>query len=175
LARLGRQAQAWIRKNHHTVTTRLKRCPALRSPCRVIPIGALAMSSKAHCPQPWGERVGGVSGEPTRVAVARGRKPSSLTCSSRNGERHPGSQDAVSLRGLAEQCESWSVRLACRGLVPRQAHAPATTGVLWENEEGNVVSVRQAPALIEVTPKKRRLERGHVLHSVQRPVHVNRH
>jgi len=26
------------------------------------------MSSKAHCPQPWGERVGGVSGEPTRVA-----------------------------------------------------------------------------------------------------------
>jgi hypothetical protein len=28
--------------------------------------------------------------------------------------------------------------------------APATTGVLWKNEEGNVVSVRQAHALIEV-------------------------
>jgi hypothetical protein len=63
----------------------------------------------------------------------------------------------------------------CRGLVPRQAHAPATTGVLWENEEGNVVSVRQAHALFVVTPKKRLRERGHVLHSVQRPVHVNRH
>jgi len=33
------------------------------------------------------------------------------------------------------------------GLVPRQANAPATTGVLWKNEEGNVVSVRQAHAL----------------------------
>jgi hypothetical protein len=133
------------------------------------------MSSKAHCPQPWGERVGGVSGEPMRVAVARRRKPPSHTCSSRNGERHPDSQDAVSLCGRAEQCESWPVRLACKGLVPRQAHAPATTGVLWKNEEGNVVSVRQAHALFEVTPKKRRPERGHVLHSVQRPVHVNRH
>ena len=50
-----------------------------------------------------------------------------------------------------------------------------TTGVLWKNEEGNVVSVRQAHALFEETPNKRLPERGHVLHSVQRPVHVNRH
>jgi hypothetical protein len=129
------------------------------------------MSSKAHCPQPWGERVGGVSGEPTRVA--RGEKEQSfepLQRSSRNGRRHPGSQDAVSLRGFAVERESWSVRLACMGLVPRLANAPMTTGALWKNEEGNVVSVRQAPALFEVTPKKRRPERGHVLHSVQRPV-----
>jgi len=103
------------------------------------------------------------------------RSSDSSSCSRRNGGRHPDSQDAVSLRGLAEQCESWLVRHACKGLVPRQAHAPATTGVLWKNEEGNVVSVRQAPALIEVTPNKRCFERGHVLHSVQRPVHVNRH
>jgi hypothetical protein len=34
------------------------------------------------------------------------------------------------------------------GLVPLQTVAPATTGVLWENEEGNVVSVRQAHALV---------------------------
>jgi len=33
------------------------------------------------------------------------------------------------------------------GLVPMQAVAPATKGVLWKNEEGNVVSVRQAHAL----------------------------
>jgi len=89
-----------------------------------------------------------VSGEPTRAnghrsgAIHRG-----ITCSSRNGERHPGARDVVSLRGRAEECASWSVRLVCRGLVPRQANAPATTGVLWENEEGNVVSVRQAHAL----------------------------
>jgi hypothetical protein len=64
-----------------------------------------------------------------------------------NGERHPDSPDAVNLRGSAEKRGSWSVRLDCVGLVPRQAVAPMTTGVLWKNEEGNVVSVRQAHAL----------------------------
>lgn len=34
------------------------------------------------------------------------------------------------------------------GLVPAAAVAPVTTGVLWKNEEGNVVSVRQAHAPI---------------------------
>jgi hypothetical protein len=34
------------------------------------------------------------------------------------------------------------------GLVPMHSVAPATTGVLWKNEEGNVVSVRQAHALV---------------------------
>jgi len=34
------------------------------------------------------------------------------------------------------------------GLVPLQMLAPATTGVLWNNEEGNVVSVRQAHVLV---------------------------
>jgi hypothetical protein len=61
------------------------------------------------------------------------------------------------------------------GLVPMQADAPATTGVLWKNEEGNVVSVRQAHALIAEAPNKHPRGRGHVLRSVQRPVHVNRH
>jgi len=115
--------------------------------------------------------VGGVSGGPARVT----KRSNPFTCPGCNGGRHPGSQDAVSLRGRAVECESWSVRLACKGLVPVQALAPMTTGVLWKNEEGNVVSMRQAHALFEVTPNKRRPERGHVLHSVQRPVHVNRH
>ena len=129
------------------------------------------MSSKAHCPQPWGERVGGVSGEPTRVNEVE----QSTHVLGRNGGRHPGLQDAVSLRGLAEQRKSWSVRIVCRGLVPRQSYAPMTTGVLWKNEEGNVVSVRQAHALFAGAPNKRPCERGLVLRSVQRPVHVNRH
>jgi hypothetical protein len=38
--------------------------------------------------------------------------------------------------------------VSAAGLVPMQALAPATTGVLWKNEEGNVVSVRQAHALV---------------------------
>jgi len=62
-----------------------------------------------------------------------------------------------------------------RGLVPRASDAPMTTGVLWKKEEGNVVSVRQAHALIAEAPNKRLRERGRVLRSVQRPVHVNRH
>jgi len=65
------------------------------------------------------------------------------------------------------------------GLVPLQTVAPTTTGVLWKNEEGNVVSVREAHAPNAETPNKRlyvrKRNRGHVLHSVQRPVHVNRH
>jgi len=67
----------------------------------------------------------------------------------RDGGRHSDSQDVVSLRGRTEKCESWPVRLVCMGLVPRQASAPATTGVLWKNEEGNVVGVRKAHALLE--------------------------
>ncbi len=61
------------------------------------------------------------------------------------------------------------------GLVPMQAVAPMTTGALWKKEEGNVVSMREAHALDASMPKKHRHARGHVLHSVQRPVHVNRH
>jgi len=59
------------------------------------------------------------------------------------------------------------------GARPVHSVAPATTGVLWKNEEGNVVSVRQAHALILVTRCAAK-KRGHVLRSVQRPVHVNR-
>jgi len=41
-----------------------------------------------------------------------------------------------------------------QGALPGQANAPATTGVLWKNEEGNVVSVRQAHALFEGDAQK---------------------
>jgi len=61
-----------------------------------------------------------------------------------------------------------------QGARSQAGNAPMTAGVLWKNEEGNVVSMRQAHALFVVTPKKRLPERGHVLRSVQRPVHVNR-
>jgi hypothetical protein len=111
----------------------------------------LAMPNKALCPQPWGQRVGGVSGRPARET----KRSDPFTYPRCNGGRHPGPQDADSLRGLSEERGSWSVRLGCVGLVPMQTVAPATTGVLWKNEEGNVVSVRQAHALIAETPKKR--------------------
>ena len=59
---------------------------------------------------------------------------------------------------------------AAMGLVPWQAVAPTTEGVLWNNEEGNAVSVRQAHALDVVARSPRPRARGHVLRSVQRPV-----
>jgi len=49
---------------------------------------------------------------------------------------------------LSEKREPRSVRRECAGLVPMHSIAPATTGVLWKKEEGNVVSVRQAHALV---------------------------
>jgi hypothetical protein len=63
------------------------------------------------------------------------------------------------------------------GLVPAQAFAPTTTGALWKKEEGNVVSMREAHALGTRgrCPESTGTLRGHVLHSVQRPVHVSRH
>jgi len=64
-----------------------------------------------------------------------------------NGGRHPGPWDAANLRGLTEERGSRSVRPSVAGLVPMQAIAPATTGALWKEEEGNVVSVREAHAL----------------------------
>ena len=39
------------------------------------------------------------------------------------------------------------------GLVPMQAVAPMTAGVLWKKEEGNVVSMREAHALDASMPK----------------------
>jgi hypothetical protein len=149
LARLGRQVQAWARKSHHQ-----RGCKGVllsRSRCRVTPTVMLAMPYEALCPQPWGQRVGGVSGRPTRDT----RRSDPPTYPSRNGERHPDLRDASSLRGPLEERKSWSVRLVCRGLVPRQTTAPMTAGVLWKKEEGNVVSVRQAHALFEGAPNKR--------------------
>jgi hypothetical protein len=90
--------------------------------------------------------VGGVNGRPARetggAILSRAR--------ARNGGRHPGPRGAGNLRGLTEERGSWSVRWSATGLVPMQAIAPATTGVLWKKEEGNVVSMRQAHALVAV-------------------------
>jgi hypothetical protein len=46
--------------------------------------------------------------------------------------------------------------VSAAGLVPMQVLAPTTTGALWKNEEGNVVSMRQAHALVASMPNKHR-------------------
>jgi len=140
LARLGRQSQARL-----CATAQLQRGSKgdLLSRSANAPLTGLSRwacnAQNALCPQPWGQRVGGVSG---RLAAG--------TSHCHNGGRHPDLRDADSLRGLSEERGSWSVRFGDLGLVPRLPLAPATTGALWKNEEGNVVSVRQAHALVAV-------------------------
>jgi hypothetical protein len=94
----------------------------------------------------------------------------------RNGGRHPDPSGAVSLRGLAEEHGSWSVRHAFMGLVPRLAVAPMTTGVLWSlpRRGTSSASAKRAHSTWQ-EPNKLLHLRGHVLRSVQRPVHVNLH
>jgi hypothetical protein len=80
------------------------------------------------------------------------------------------------LRGMSQERGPRSVRSNVRDgtLPPRAAHR-RQAGVLWKNEEGNVVGVRQAYALDSGRRASNATSaaRGHVLRSVQRPVHVN--
>jgi hypothetical protein len=98
--------------------------------------------------------VGGVSGRPAREA----KKSDLLTRPRRNGERHPDSRDAGSLRGMSEERESRPVRLSCvTGLFPyvrTHRRQRVSSGC---PEEGNVVSMRQAHALDTADAKKRAL------------------
>jgi hypothetical protein len=96
--------------------------------------------------------VGGVSGKPTRETEGEILHVSAVA----NGGRHPDPRDVGNLRGLTEERGSWSVRPSAAGLVPLQALAPMTTGVLWKKEEGNVVSVRDAHALFMFERRKAR-------------------
>jgi hypothetical protein len=71
------------------------------------------MPFQSTCPEP-GQRVGGVSGRPTRE---REEEQSSPRHSRRNGGRHPGSRDAGSLRGMSEKRGPRPVRTSLiRGL-----------------------------------------------------------
>jgi len=90
-----------------------------------------------------GKGVGGVSGRPTRAV----RIHLIVHVSHRNGERHPGSQEAGSLRGLPEEREPRSVRLVSYEARSHAGDRTDDSGCPLGAEEGNVVSVRQAHAL----------------------------
>jgi len=115
--------------------------------------------------------VGGVSEEPTREAAGEIlMRPAIATV---EGTLLLGAPQAFA--GLRKNEDLGRSDTAAMGLVPGQTIAPMTGGALWNNEEGNVVSVRQAHALDVVTRSPRPRVRGHVLRSVQRPVHVDPH
>jgi len=145
---------------------------SLAGSSRPLHAARFAMPRKGTLSLAMGQRVGGVSERPTRetggaiLSRARGR----------NGGRHPGSRGAGSLRGLTEERGSRSVRLDCSGA---RSHAGDRTG---DNrcplEQGGGERRQRAHRRTHSkwwTPNKRLHARGHVLRSVQRPVHVYPH
>jgi len=127
-----------------------------------------------HLPPAWGQRVGGVSGRPAQEAKRSDPLPRLLP---RRWKAPRSTESVASFAGrrksvgLGRFVQTW-----CRISFPH-CGAPTTAGVLWKNEEGNVVGVRQAYALDSGRRANHATSaaRGHVLRSVQRPVHVNRH
>jgi hypothetical protein len=144
LARLNRQVQA--RHSPKGIQRVVKATCSLEISAGLVPTPMLAMPSKAHCPQPWGQRVGGVSGRPTRETKRSDPLPSPRLQRWKapwfTGCRLP-SRVVGGVWILVGPTRSFGAR-------PRRSVAPATTGVLWKNEEGNVGSVRQAHALFVV-------------------------
>jgi len=117
--------------------------------------------------------VGGVSGRPTRET----KKSDLLACPRRNGERHPDSRGAGSLRGMSEERESRPVRLSCVvGLflyVRTHRRQRVSSGV--QRRGTSSAYARRTHSTRQTRKSALSVARGHVLHSVQRPVHVNRH
>jgi hypothetical protein len=167
VSRLGRQAQA---RNHGSKGVLLSRSPQDYAARGLIPAAALAMPIQSTCPQPWGERVGGVRERPTpesgeeRSPRVPGSQRWKAPWSTRR--RQP-SRDAGETWALAGPSRPCGARSRAGG---RTGDNRCPLGA----EEGNVVGARQARALGVEAPKKRPPRRGHVLRSVQRPVHVNR-
>jgi len=120
--------------------------------------------------------VGGVSGRPARVTggaiLSRAR--------ARNGGRHPGPRGTGNLRGLTEERGSWSVRrsshwgLSHAGYRTDDNRCPLEEGGGERSRRAAIKGPRTRPGQ-NVERRSARCARGHVLHSVQRPVHVNRY
>jgi len=121
-----------------------------------------------------GQSVGGVSGR--AGAKAGGSDPSandSFAC--RDGRRHPGFQEGGSLRGASSERKPRSVRFGCGGSSVAIERAD-DSGCPKVAEEGNAVGMRaQSACTHHGHERSSHVNRGRVLRSVLRPVHVNPH
>jgi hypothetical protein len=124
-----------------------------------------------HLSPARGKRVGGVSERPTQDQA---EGVILLTpCGSRRWKAS-GPRDGVALRGAVSERGAWSVR--------KSAEVSSSAGGRTDDnrcssdaEEGNVVSSRTKKAWAPDTRARNALAPGgRVLHSVRRPVHVNR-
>lgn len=136
-----------------------------------VSAGGACNARRARCPQPWGQRVGGVSGRPARATG--GLKPSTYPRSQRwKAPWSTGCRQPSRVVGGA-----WASAGPSR-LYGARSHAGVRTG---DNrcplEERGGERRRSAPSALTRQGSPRsdslmRKQRGHVLRSVQRPVHV---
>ena len=121
--------------------------------------------------------LGRTCGRREREAGAGSGRSNPFRPRARNGGRHPGPRGAGNLRGLTEERGSRPVRSsAFRGSFPcRRSHRRQQVSS-GRRRRGTSSACAEAHALNVSGRSKGALHaRGHVLHSVQRPVHVNRY
>jgi hypothetical protein len=118
--------------------------------------------------------VGGVSGRPAREA----ERSDPFEPRDRGGGKHPVSRMAAPFAGFRRNEDlGRSASYVRRGLLLGE-RAHRRQGVLSGRRGGErrqLAELKQQRALDPKVPNKNGRRRGHVLRSVQRPVHVNRH
>jgi hypothetical protein len=127
------------------------------------------MPAKAPLPRPGKrcgrrEREAGTGSGGAILSRARGR----------GGGKHLISGKSAAFAGRRRNEGLGRSELASSRSLPRRAGAPATVGALRDAEEGNVVGSQPTKREHPTRGSTRHLTpRGHVLHSVRRPVHVD--
>jgi hypothetical protein len=143
-----------------------------RNQCRACPDTDACNALKGTLPPAMGTTCGRREREADAGNEEERSSPVPAVC---NGGRHPGSQDADCLRGWSVECGSWSVRRGRLGLVPGGRSHRRQQVSSGRMRRGTWAACARRTHSSWQTPNKRLHARGHVLRSVQRPVHVNRH
>jgi hypothetical protein len=168
---LGRQAQARARKSHPTFI-HVGTHPRLKRRTCSFDVATQGATRAAHqAPSKDESRAARLQSPMSTLSPAMG-----VTCGPREREAgtehwrsnpHHGSALATvegilvhatssTFAGRRKNVSLGRSEASVAGLVPMQAVAPMTAGVLWKKEEGNVVSMREAHALDASMPKKHR-------------------
>ena len=125
-----------------------------------------------HVSPAWGQRVGGVSGRPTRETERS--DPFACPPSRRwKAPRFTGRRQPSRAAGRTRVLVGPLFRV--QRVPPLHAGAPATKGVLWIWRRGTSSACARRTHSTRRRPTSALVARGHVLRSVQRPVHVDRH
>jgi hypothetical protein len=127
------------------------------------------MPLESTIPQPWA-----TCGRREREAVGEIRRSNPFASLRRDGRRHLGFRDGATLRGAARERRPRPVRFVERGLLlflRSRRRQRVSSGRRGGERRQHARKRRMHPSKGNHAP----LDRGRVLHSVQRPVHVDRH